>query len=152
MTYWENAAKLYAMNQQRHHKECLEYEINKFNEAMEIMSKEGRCSEFMRTVSCTQCPLRRVREIEGLSFCCDYLTPQEFRDLVNKTFPMNKIHKNVLDKIKQTIDDWPNLFDPCEDCKYGDNRRCWNECRDCCFFYPSKFEYKDEWTSNKENV
>ena len=49
---------------------------------------------------------------------------------------------SILDRIEEAVDEWPNMVDPCEECVYGDNRRCWNVCGECCFYYPSKFKHK----------
>ena len=27
---------------------------------------------------------------------------------------------SILDRIEEAVDEWPNMIDPCEECRYGD--------------------------------
>lgn len=53
--------------------------------------------------------------------------------------------------LESYINDVPLIVDPCRLCKHKVNGRYQNECGECCYYYASKFEIKDD-INEEENA
>lgn len=52
----------------------------------------------------------------------------------------------IVQDIKEAVEGYVNAFNPCDMCENEDrdNSKKLQECKKCCFYYPSRFEPKKQ--------
>ena len=85
MNYFEKAVEDYAKKMKEFYDYKMKRDINRFNQAVEKMTADGKCPENSQILflNCRYCPVFLARETnDNLFFHCNEISPQKRRELM----------------------------------------------------------------------